>query len=71
MNKIPPISKVALPSRTMQGHAPPPIGQTVLEQRGIVQSPDQAGSHLPGAARGVLDKFPAQAAEIRRVASTK
>jgi hypothetical protein len=70
MNKIPPIRKVALPSTTMQGHAPPPIGQTVLEQRGIVQSPDRG--HASTAVLSDLGKLtPELASGIRKAAASK
>jgi hypothetical protein len=70
MSKISGITKVSLPAKTMQGHALPNPGPGARQQLGQASSPDD-GSHLPSAARGELSEFPAQRAEILRVARTK
>jgi hypothetical protein len=70
-SKVRASTKVSLPPSSPQPHAVPTPRSHTLQQLGQTSPPDEPGSHLPTAARGVLDKFPAQAAEIRRVASTK
>jgi hypothetical protein len=64
------ISQVARPAPEVQGHAIPPIGKTVLEKRGMVQSPD--GGYASEAVRSDFGNLtPELAAGIRKAADAK